>query len=230
MTLFANQQLQPRPVIVLAGGPGSGKGTHGQALASALGIQHLSSGAHFRDHISRATPLGLRAKAGIEKGQLVPDDVTAELVLAMLSGCPDASGFVLDGYPRSLVQAETLEQIVQAQGCAVTRTLYLVISDDEMVRRLSGRLTCRTCGWTCHETSQPPIQPGVCDACGGVLFRRADDEPATIRQRVAVFHRTIEPLLDFYRRSGRLVEVAGEGPSKEVSARVIAKLKGERAS
>lgn len=227
MTPSAKQHFQPRPVIVLVGGPGSGKGTHGQALASALGFQHLSSGAHFRDHISRATALGLRAQAAIEKGQLVPDDVTAELVQAMLSGCPDASGFVLDGYPRSLAQAETLEDIVQAQGCAVTRTLHLAISDDEMVRRLSGRLTCRACGRTCHETSQPPAQPGVCDACGGELFRRADDEPATIRQRVSVFHRMIEPLLDFYQKSGRLVEVAAEGPAKEVSARVIASLKKE---
>lgn len=227
MSPSAKQHLRPRPVIVLVGGPGSGKGTHGQALASALGFQHLSSGAHFRDHISRATPLGLRAQSAIERGQLVPDDVTAELVQAMLSGCPDASGFVLDGYPRSLAQAETLEDIVQAQGCAVKRTLYLAISDDEMVRRLSGRLTCRTCGRTCPETSQPPAKPGVCDACGGELFRRADDEPATIRQRVAVFHRMIEPLLDFYRRSGRLVEVIAEGPAKEVSARVIASLKKE---
>lgn len=228
MTQSAKHLCDPRAVLVLVGGPGSGKGTHGQALASALGFQHLSSGAHFRDHISRATPLGLRAQAAIEQGQLVPDDVTADLVRSMLDGCPDAGGFVLDGYPRSLAQAETLEGLVQAQGCVVTRTLYLVISDDEMVRRLSGRLTCRACGRTCHETSQPPARPGVCDACGGELFRRADDEPATIRERVALFHRMIEPLLDFYRRSGRLVEVAAEGPAKEVSARVIASLKQER--
>lgn len=225
MAQATKQQSLSRPVVVLVGGPGSGKGTHGQALAEALGYQHLSSGEHFRDHIRRATPLGRRAQEFIESGRLVPDEVASELVRAMLGGSPDASGFVLDGYPRSLAQAEALEGIVTALGCEVTQTLYLAISDDEIVRRLAGRLTCRTCGRTCHETSKPPARPGVCDACSGELFRRADDEPATIRQRVAVFHRMIDPLLDFYRETGRLVEVAAEGSVKEVSARVIAKTK-----
>ena len=224
----AKQQNHSRPVVVLVGGPGSGKGTHGQALAEALGYQHLSSGAHFRDHIRRETPLGRRAREPIENGRLVPDEVASELVRAMLGGCPDASGFVLDGYPRSLPQAEALEGIATALGGEVTQTLYLATSDDEMVRRLSGRLTCRTCGRTCHETSKPPALPGVCKACGGELFRRADDEPATIRQRVAVFHRMIGPVLDFYRETGRLVEIAAEGPVHEVSARVIAKSNNER--
>lgn len=221
------QQSHSRSVVVLMGGPGSGKGTHGQALAEALGYQHLSSGAHFRDHIRRETPLGRRAMEPIENGRLVPDEVASELVRAMLGGCPDARGFVLDGYPRSLAQAEALEGIVTALGCEVTQTLYLAISDDEIVRRLSGRLTCRTCGRTCHETSKPPARPGVCDACGGELFRRADDDPTTIRRRVAVFHRMIDPLLDFYRETGRLVEIAAEGPVHEVSGRVIAKSKNE---
>jgi adenylate kinase len=227
MPQATKKQSDSRPIIVLLGGPGSGKGTHGQALAEALGYQHLSSGEHFRDHIRRATPLGRRAQEFIERGEFVPDEVTGELVQAMLGGCPDASGFVLDGYPRSLAQAETLETIVSALGCEVTQTLYLAISDDEIVRRLSGRLTCRTCGRTCHETSKPPARAGVCDACGGELFRRTDDEPATIRQRIAVFRRMIDPLLDYYRATGRLVEIAAEGPVHEVSARVIAKARNE---
>ena len=228
MTPSANSDRHLLPVVVVLGGPGSGKGTHGQALASALGYQHLSSGEHFRDHIRRATPLGCRAREFIESGQLVPDEVAGELARAMLGGYPSASGFVLDGFPRSRAQAEALEGIVTALGGVVTQTLYLAISDDEMVRRLSGRLTCRTCGRTCHETSKPPAQPGACDACGGELFRRADDEPATIRRRVAVFHRMIDPLLDFYRGTGRLVEIAAEGPVQEVSARVVAQSESER--
>lgn len=212
---------------MLLGGQGSGKGTHGQALAAVLGYQHLSSGDHFRDHIRRTTPLGRRAQESIESGQLVPDEVARELARAMLGGCSDASGFVLDGYPRSLAQAEALETIVSALGCEVTQTLHLAISDDEIVRRLSGRLTCRPCGRTCHETSKPPARAGGGDACGGELFRRTDDEPATIRQRVAVFRRMIDPLLDFYRATGRLVEIAAEGPVHEVSARVIAKARNE---
>ena len=209
-------------VVVLLGGPGSGKGTHGQALAAALGYEHLSSGEHFRDHIRRATPLARQASEFIKDGQLVPDELVNELVQALLGGCSTASGFVLDGYPRSLAQAEALEGIASAHGCAVTQTLYLAISDEEIVRRLSDRLTCRTCGQTYHDTSNPPARPGVCDRCGGELFRRADDEPATIRRRIAVFHQMIGPLLNFYRETGRLVEVAAEGPVHEVSARVIA--------
>ena len=212
-------------ITVLLGGPGSGKGTHGQALAAALGYEHLSSGGHFRDHIRRATPLGRRAREFIEDGQLVPDALALELVRAMLGDCTNARGFVLDGYPRSRAQAEALEKAVSELGCAVTQALYLAISDDEIVRRLSGRLTCRTCGRTCHEVSTPPARRGVCDACGGELSRRADDEPATILQRIGVFHRMISPLLDFYRETGRLVEVAAEGSVHEVSARVIAKSK-----
>ncbi len=211
------------PIVVLLGGPGSGKGTHGQALAAALGYEHLSSGEHFRDHIHRRTPLGRRAAEFIESGQLVPDDVAIELVRAMVDGSPDASGFVLDGYPRSLAQAEALQQVASAFGCVVSQALYLDVSDEEIERRLLGRLTCRACGRTCHETSKPPARPGVCDACGGELFRRTDDEPATIRQRIAVFHRMIDPLQDFYRATGRLLEIAAEGSVPEVSARVIAK-------
>lgn len=227
MSQTAKPQSHLRPVIVLVGGPGSGKGTHGKALAGALGYQHLSTGEHFREHIRRATPVGRLAKESIENGRLVPDEVTSELVRAMLGGWPDASGFVLDGYPRSLVQADALESIAQTLGCEVTQTLYLVVSDEEIVRRLSGRLTCRACGWTCHETSMPPARAGVCNVCGGELFRREDDEPATIRQRIGVFHRTIGPLLEYYRETGRLKEISAEGPVQEVSDRVIASAKIE---
>ena len=228
MPQASQSQIPSTAVIVLLGGPGSGKGTHGQALAQALGYEHLSSGEHLRDHIRRATPLGCQAREFIENGQLVPDHLATELVRALLGGGPTGSGFVLDGYPRSLAQAEALERIASPLGCAVTQALYLAISDEEIVRRLSGRLTCRTCGQTCHETSKPPARRGVCDACGGELFRRADDEPATIRQRIAVFHQMIGPLLDFYRKTGRLAGVAAEGPVHEVSARVVAEANRSR--
>jgi adenylate kinase len=224
-------QSQSLAVVVLLGGPGSGKGTHGQALAEALGYQHLSSGEHIREHIRRGTPLGRRAREAVESGQLVSDEVALELVRAMLGAGSEASGLVMDGYPRSLAQAKALETIVSAVDYVVTQTLYLQISDDEMMRRLSGRLTCRACGRTCHETSKPPVQAGVCDACGGELFRRADDEASTIQVRIAMFHRMIDPLLEFYRASGRLAEVAAEGSVREVSARVIdAARRGPRTS
>lgn len=215
-------------IVVLLGGPGSGKGTHGQALAEALGYEHLSSGEHFRDHIRRATPLGRRAGEFIENGQLVPDALANELVQGLLGGFSNVSGFVLDGYPRSLAQAEALEANAPALGCAVTQALYLAISDDEILRRLAGRLTCRKCGRSWHESAKPPTRHGVCEACGGELFRRADDEPVTIRRRIAEFHQMIDPLLNFYREKGRLVEIAAEGPVQEVSARVIAKASQQR--
>jgi adenylate kinase len=164
MPQTTKHQVSSTDVVVLLGGPGSGKGTHGQALAAALGYEHLSSGEHFRDHIRRATPLGGRAKEFIANGQLVPDELVTELVRAMIGGCSSARGFVLDGYPRSLAQAEALEQIVSAFGCAVTQALYLAVSDDEIVRRLSGRLTCRNCGQTYHETSHR-LPGAACAMC-----------------------------------------------------------------
>ena len=216
-------------VIVLLGGPGSGKGTHGQALAAALGYVHLSSGEHLRDHIRRGTPVGLQAGELIANGQLVPDELASAMMRELLGGGAATGGYVLDGYPRSLAQAKALEEIVAALGWEVTQALYLAVSDDEILRRLAGRLTCRACGRIYHSTSNPPTVEGVCDGCGGELFRRADDEPATIRQRISGFHRTIEPLLSFYRQSGRLAEVFAEGPAAEVSARVIAQAeRGQR--
>lgn len=222
MSQSASNSNSATPIVVLLGGPGSGKGTHGQALADALGYRHLSTGEHFRDQIRRQTPLGRRAAEFIQSGQLVPDEVTTELVRAMFGDFPSASGFVLDGYPRSLAQAQALEKVVSTLGFVAAQVLYLAVSDDEILRRLSGRLTCRACERTYHETSKSPARPGVCDACGGDLFQRADDEPATIRRRIALFHQTFGSLLEFYRATGRLVEVPAEGPVREVSARVIA--------
>ncbi len=216
-----DSESEARPVIVLLGGPGSGKGTHGQTLARTLRFQHLSSGGHFRDHIRRATTLGLRSRDSIEAGQLVPDEIAVELVREMFSSSPEARGFVLDGYPRSLAQAEALQDLAPGLGIIITRTVLLQVSADELVRRLSGRLTCRACGATSHESLKPPAVPGVCDACGGALFRRTDDEPDTIRNRITLFHEMTGPIVDFYRSSGILTEVAAEGPADVVGDRVV---------
>ena len=215
--------IASKAILVVLGGPGSGKGTHGRALAAALRFEHLSTGEQLRDHIRRATPLGRQVSKFIETGQLVPDELAAELIKGLLTGRSTEKGFVLDGFPRSLAQAKALEEIVAVVGCAVRQALYLVVSEEEIVRRLSGRLTCRTCGKTYHESANPSARRGLCDRCGGELFRRVDDEPATIRRRIAVFHETITPLLAFYRETGRLIEIAAEGPVQEVSARVVAR-------
>jgi adenylate kinase len=222
MSSSTSPHRQSRAVVVLLGGPGSGKGTHGLALAKALGYRHLSSGEHLREQIRQATPLGRRAQEAIQGGRLVSDEVVLELVRAMLSDDSEARGFVMDGYPRTEAQAAALETLVSEVDCVVTHTLYLAISDAEMMRRLSGRLTCRNCARTWPETPTRSLPSGRCDACGGELYRRADDEPTTIQRRIEVFRRMIEPLLHFYRTSGRLVEVAAEGSVQDVSARVIA--------
>lgn len=224
MSSSSSPRRQTRAVVVLLGGPGSGKGTHGQALAEALDYLHLSSGERLREQIRRGTPLGRRAQEAIQGGGLVSDDLVLLLVRGMLSDGDGAGarGFVMDGYPRTQAQAVTLETLVSEVDCVVTQTLYLAISDAEMMRRLSGRLTCRSCGRTWQESPMGPVLAGRCGACGGELFRRVDDEPATIQRRIDVFHRMIEPLLHFYRASGRLTEVAAEGSVQEVSARVIA--------
>ena len=210
-----------RSVIVLLGGPGSGKGTHGKTLARKLGFQHLSSGDHFRDHICRATPLGLRAQDKIKAGQFVPDEVAVELVREMLRSNPEARGFVLDGYPRTLAQAAALQAQAGELGIIISKAILLQVSDAEIMRRLSGRLTCRDCSATFHESSKPPATPGVCDNCGGALIRRADDEPPTIRNRITLFHETMAPVVDFYRANRTLTEVPAEGPANDVGARVV---------
>ncbi len=209
-------------LIVLLGGPGSGKGTHGQVLADRLGYGHLSTGEQFREQIRLRTPLGVEAKGLIEAGRLVPDPLVLALVADMLKANQSTPGCVLDGFPRSRAQAEALGEVADDHGFSVSSALYLRISDDEVLRRLSGRLTCRECGRTFHETANPPIATGLCDGCGGQLFRRKDDEPATIQKRIAVFHDMIEPLLAFYRAAGQLVEIPAEGAVETVSSRVVA--------
>ncbi len=214
--------MEKGTVIVLLGGPGSGKGTHGRAVAEALGLDHVSTGDRFREEIAAGTDLGLRAQAAIKQGRFAPDDVAAELLTSILDDRPRGCGLVLDGYPRTRAQAEGLVGLLNRHGLTLRAVIHLAIEDDEIVARLSGRLTCRDCGETCHQTYQPPRQPGVCDLCGGQLYRRADDEPGTIRKRLAMFHETEGPLLDFFRAGPLWIEIDGAGPIHVVKARAIA--------
>jgi adenylate kinase len=207
--------------LVLLGGPGSGKGTHGQALADAFHLRHLSTGAHFRRHMAQKTDLGVIAQGYIDRGQLVPDEVATRLLTGLLNDLPSAEGFVLDGYPRSLVQARDLKGILEARNKNLSAALYLKISDAEIIRRLSGRLTCRQCEQTFHELFNPPLTPGICPACGGELYRRDDDHPDTIRKRVQVFHQSAAPLLEFYRKENLLCEIDAEGPPARVRDLVV---------
>jgi adenylate kinase len=206
--------------LIVLGGPGSGKGTHGQFIADTLKIRHISTGLRFRREIAEGTALGCLAETYIGRGQLVPDAVATRLVAEILSEREDAAGFILDGYPRSLPQAQDLNRLLQQKQQKLDAVFYLRVSDEEIVHRLAGRLTCQACGKTFHRIFQPPPRPGICPACGGELHQRADDAPATVRKRLLIYHEKTEPLIEFYREQKLIREIPAEGTPAEVKALV----------
>ena len=185
-------------------------------------MAHITSGGLFRENISKQTELGRQVQPYVEGGLLVPDRLTIGMLLERI-GQPDAErGFILDGFPRNLEQARALDEALAAQGKAIDKALYVSVSPEELVRRLSGRWNCRQCGAVYHEQSMPPKAAGVCDRCGGELYQREDDKPDLVRRRLDVNMKETEPLLDYYRQAGKLVEVDGELPVEEVRDRLLA--------
>ena len=215
--------------LVLLGPPGAGKGTQAAAVRDMFGVPHISTGEMLRAAIAAGTPLGQRAKVIVDSGNLVPDDVMGEIVKERLSA-PDAlGGFLLDGYPRTLSQATTLDAILQALGEKLDHVVYLFLDDAEIVTRLSGRRTCATCGAPCHVTAAPPRVAGICDICGGALVQREDDHEAIVARRLKVYHQATAPLVDFYRRQGLLREIDARGTVHEVQARLLVALRRKSA-
>ena len=211
--------------IVLLGGPGSGKGTQAQELSAKLKLAHIASGDLFRDNFRRATELGQLAKSYMDRGELVPDDVTEGMVEERLAR-PDArDGFILDGFPRTLPQAHALGEMLDRLHRQLSGVLCINVSDDAIVSRLSGRLICRNCQAPYHSVFNPPKSADTCDQCGGELYQRADDNAATVRARLATFHAQTEPLIEYYRGAGLLHEINGEGDIAVVSARSLAAVK-----
>ena len=211
--------------IVLLGGPGSGKGTQAQELSAGLKLAHVASGDLFRDNFKRATELGQLAKSYMDRGELVPDDVTEGMVEERLAR-PDArDGFILDGFPRTLPQAHALGEMLDRLHRQLSGVLCINVSDDAIVSRLSGRLICRNCQAPYHSVFNPPKTADTCDQCGGELYQRADDNAATVRARLATFHAQTEPLIEYYRGAGLLHEINGEGDIAVVSARSLAAVK-----
>lgn len=214
--------------LILLGPPGTGKGTQAKLIAERLGLAHVSTGDMFREAVQQGTELGLRAKAYMDRGELVPDELTIGMLEERIQR-PDAEqGVVLDGYPRTLQQGQALDGALARQGRAVDAALHVTASDDEIVRRLSGRWLCGACGEIYHEQHRPPSQPGVCDACGGALSQRDDDRPEVVRERLRR-QRPPEELLAHYRAQGRLVEVDGEQEMEAVTRDLLAAIR-ERAS
>ena len=207
--------------VVLVGPPGAGKGTQAQFLASHLSIPKISTGDIFRDNVSHGTKLGRQAQKYMERGDLVPDEVTIAMVTDRLADDDTQAGFLLDGFPRNLPQAETLKKMLASWDVKLDVVLELVVDDDEVVRRLSGRRGCRRCGRIWHVVFDPPVEPGICDDCRGELFQRDDDREETIRHRLEVYQQQTTPLVSFYADEGTLLGLDATGPVDEITERAL---------
>jgi adenylate kinase len=216
-----------RKRLVLLGPPGAGKGTQAKRLAEHLGVRHISSGDLFRYHQSNGTPLGLKATEYMSQGLLVPDEITIAMVLERIQPPLDKQGYILDGFPRNMVQTVALEELA-VRGCPIDWAVLIQAPDDELVRRLSGRLVCMDCQATYHAMTAPPKTPGRCDWCRGVLFQRQDDTSEAVSKRIRVYMEETEPIVEFYRRSGKLVTVNGQGPVEVVWKRLKEAMELER--
>ena len=205
--------------VVLVGPPGAGKGTQAQFLASAFAVPKISTGDIFRANVSEGTPLGLEAKKYMDAGDLVPDEVTIGMVRERLAEGDAQEGFLLDGFPRTVHQAEVLEKMLTELALELDVVLELVVDDEEVVRRLSGRRVCRRCGHVWHLDFDPSTRPDVCDRCDGELFQRDDDSEETIRHRLVVFAEQTAPLIGFYGERGILHGVDATGPVEDVTER-----------
>jgi adenylate kinase len=210
--------------LVLVGAPGAGKGTQAKFVAKHFSVPAISTGDIFRANIAAKTELGREAKRYMDAGDLVPDEVTIGIVRDRLSQDDTASGFLLDGFPRTLAQAEALRDMLDDLGTPLDVVLELQIDDDEVVRRLSGRRTCRQCGHVWHLEFEPPEKEGICDIDGGELFQRDDDQPETIRRRLEVYTEQTEPLVGFYENAGLLRSITAQGAVDEITERAIAAL------
>ncbi len=202
--------------VVLMGGPGAGKGTQAKKLQEELGLPQISTGDLFRENLKNETELGQLAKRYMDQGELVPDEVTVGMVRERLSRPDTANGAIFDGFPRTIAQAEALEELLAESGERVNVVPYIHVDRDLLLKRLSGRWTCPICGRVYHVLFNPPEQPGVCDVDGGELYQRDDDTEETQRRRIEVYFEQTAPLLDYYHDKGLLVEIDGEQSIEEV--------------
>jgi len=206
--------------VIFLGPPGAGKGTQARELAKEWGVPQIATGDMLREAVAMDAPLGRQARSYMERGALVPDDVIIALIAERLAQ-PDAKrGFVLDGFPRTIAQAEALGQLLDELGQQLDRAIFFDVSEPELLRRLTGRRSCPVCQATYHVVAAPPRREGVCDRCGSVLVQREDDREATVRTRLRVYNEQTAPLLDYYRSRGRLARVAGEGSIESIRGEI----------
>ncbi len=216
--------------IVFLGAPGAGKGTQAAFVTQELNMAHIASGDLFRQVLEQGTELAKQAKPYVEKGLLVPEPISTQLVLEHLVAPDCEGGVVLDGFPRNLHQAETLGKTLAEKGKTVDKVVYIKVSEEELLSRLSGRWICRQCQAPYHTTNSPPKVRGKCDKCGGELYQRPDDTVETVKKRLQVYFAQTVPLIDYYAQLGKLLEIDGEGSVDEVRRRVMVALQGEVAA
>ena len=208
--------------IIMLGAPGAGKGTQAKMIAEKFQIPHVSTGDIFRANIKNGTELGKEAKKYMDQGQLVPDELTVKILLDRVAQADCANGYVLDGFPRTIPQAEVLDETLSKLGEKIDFAINVDVPDENIVRRMSGRRACLSCGATYHIEHIPPKKEGICDVCGQPLVLRDDDKPETVLNRLKVYHDQTQPLIDFYSKKGVLQSVDGTVDQKAVFAAIVA--------
>lgn len=212
--------------LLIMGPPGAGKGTQAGRISECYGIPHISTGDIFRAAIKAGTELGMKLKGYLDAGQLVPDEVTIEVIKERLREPDCSKGFLLDGFPRTIPQAEALDSMLKELGTHLNAVLNIVVSNDVLLRRLTGRRICRKCGAPYHVEFNPPAVPGVCDRCGGELYQRSDDTEETVKERLDVYARQTAPVLRYYKEQGLLREINGELEIEDVWREIQSILRG----
>ncbi|MCR4610742.1 MAG: adenylate kinase [Lachnospiraceae bacterium] len=207
--------------IIMLGAPGAGKGTQAKQIAGKYSIPHISTGDIFRANIKNGTELGKKAKEYMDQGLLVPDELTCDLVVDRIGQDDCENGFVLDGFPRTIPQAEALTEALNKLGEKMDYAIDVDVPDDNIVKRMSGRRACLECGATYHVVSIPPKKEGICDVCGSKLVLRDDDKPETVQKRLDVYHEQTQPLIDYYKNQGILKSVDGTQPMEDVFANIV---------
>lgn len=202
--------------LIIFGPPGAGKGTQAKLLSERLGVPHVATGDMLREAVEAGTELGRLAKQYMDRGELVPDEVVVMMVQERLSRPDCREGFILDGFPRTIRQAEALDDLLRKAGTKIDAVINLEVGEEEVVRRISLRRTCKGCGAVYHLIFNPPKRDGLCDRCGGPLYQREDDKEETVRSRLKVYRQQTEPLLEFYRQRGLLININGEGAIERV--------------
>ncbi len=208
--------------IIMLGAPGAGKGTQAKMIADKYGVPHISTGDIFRANIKNGTELGMEAKKYMDQGLLVPDELTVRILLDRVAQDDCKNGYVLDGFPRTIPQAEVLDSELTKLGDHIDYAINVDVPDENIVKRMSGRRACLTCGATYHIEHVPPKKEGICDVCGSELMLRDDDKPETVKNRLNVYHEQTQPLIDFYTEKGVLKTVDGTVPMEEVFAAITA--------